>query len=79
MKKLIYCAAALAAMIFASSCQQENLEPVAQENTVTYTIEVPAVATKTKAIADGKNVDRLFYEVYKTETSDTKIIFDINY
>ena len=68
MKKLIYCAAALAAMIFAGSCQQENLEPVAQENTVTYTVEVPTVVTK--AVADGKNVDRLFYEVYKTNGAD---------
>ena len=64
MKKLIYCALALAAGLFAASCQQENLEPVAQENTVTYTVEVPGVVTK--AVADGKNVDRLYYEVYMT-------------
>ena len=68
MKKLIYCALALAAGLFAASCQQENLEPVAQENTVTYTVEVPTVVTK--AVADGKNVDRLFYEVYKTNGAD---------
>ena len=68
MKKLIYCAAALAAMIFAGSCQQENLEPVAQGNTVTYTVEVPGLLTK--AIADGKNVDRLFYEVWKTDGNE---------
>ncbi len=70
MKKLIYCALALAAGLFAASCQQENLEPVAQEGTVTYTIEVPEVVTK--AIADGKNVDRLFYEVYKTDAENQK-------
>ena len=64
MKKLIYCALALAAGLFASSCQQENLEPVAQENTVTYTVEVPGVDTK--AIGDGQNVDQLVYEVWKT-------------
>ena len=29
MKKLLYCAAALAAVFFAGSCQRENLEPVA--------------------------------------------------
>ena len=39
----------------------------AGENTVTYTVEVPGVATK--AIADGKNVDYLFYEVYVTTSS----------
>ena len=65
MKKLIYCAAALATALFAGSCQQELLDTPAGENTVTYTVEVPGVATK--AIADGKNVDRLYYEVYITD------------
>ena len=73
MKKLIYCALAFAAGLFATSCQQENLEPVAQEGTVTYTIEVPEVVTK--AIADGKNVDRLFYEVYLTTSENQKDLF----
>ena len=73
MKKLIYCVLAFAAGLFASSCQQENLEPVAQEGTVTYTIEVPEVVTK--AIADGKNVDRLFYEVYLTTSENQKDLF----
>ena len=68
MKKLIYCAAALATAIFAGSCQQELLDTPAGENTVTYTVEVPEVATK--AIADGKNVDRLFYEVYVTNAEN---------
>ena len=65
MKKLIYCALALAAGLFAASCQQENLEPVAQENTVTYTVEVPEAMTK--AIGDGTNVNSLVYEVWKTD------------
>ena len=65
MKKLIYCALALAAGLFATSCQQENLEPVAQEGTVTYTVEVPEVMTK--AIGDGTNVNSLVYEVWKTD------------
>ena len=69
MKKLIYCALALAAGLFAASCQQENLEPAGQGDTVTYTVDVPGVVTK--AIADGKNVDRLFYEVYKTNVENT--------
>ena len=74
MKKLIYCALALAAGLFATSCQQENLEPVAQEGTVTYTIEVPEVVTK--AIADGKNVNRLFYEVYVTTSEGQDNLFE---
>ena len=74
MKKLIYCAAALAAMIFAGSCQQENLEPVAQENTVTYTVELPDV--QTKAIGDASTVDQLIYEVWKTEKADERDLTD---
>ena len=57
-------------MIFAGSCQQENLEPVAQGNTVTYTVELPEIATK--AIGDGLNVDELIYEVWKTEAPDQR-------
>ena len=68
MKKLIYCALALAAGLFAASCQQKNLEPVAQENTVTYTVELPGV--ETKAIADGSNVNRLYYEVWKIDAKN---------
>ena len=51
-------------MLFAS-CQQENLEPAAQESTVTFSVELPGVQTKT--IGDGFNVDQLVYEVWKTE------------
>ena len=65
MKKLIYCALALAAGLFATSCQQENLEPVAGGNTVTYTVELPGVDTK--AIGDGQNINQLVYEVWRTE------------
>ena len=67
MKKLIYCALALAAGLFATSCMQENLEPVAQGNTVTYTVEIPDVLL-TKAIGDDvTKVDELVYEVYRTK------------
>ena len=63
MKKLLYCAAALAAMFF-TACQQENLEPVAGENTVTYSVNVSDVATK--AIGDDvSKVNTLHYEVYR--------------
>ena len=69
MKKLIYCALALAAGLFASSCQQENLEPVAQGNTVTYTVEIPDVTTK--AIGDGSQVNQLVYAVYRIKDIQT--------
>ena len=74
MKKLIYSAAALAMAFFAASCQQENLEPVAQESTVTFSVELPGV--QTKAIGDGFNVDQLVYEVWKTEGENERDLKD---
>ena len=62
MKKLLYCAVALATVLFAS-CQKENFEQTANGNTVTYTVEAPGTL-QTKAIADGTNVDELIYEVW---------------
>ena len=63
MKKLLYCAAALATVFFAGSCQRENLEPVANGG-VTYTITLPeAVQTKGE---DGYAEYDLYLEVYKT-------------
>ena len=71
MKKLMLFASALAGLFLAASCQQENLEPAAKGNTVTFTVEAPA-ALQTKAIADGMNVDELIYEVWITngQTND---------
>ena len=68
MKKLIYCALALAAGLFATSCQQENLEPVQGASTVTFTVNVPEVATK--AIGDGSDINNLLYAVYRTEANN---------
>ena len=65
MKKLIYCAAALATALFAGSCQQEMLDTTATETTVTYTVALPDA--QTKAIGDAATVDQLIYEVWKTE------------
>ena len=68
MKKLFLSFVAIAAMVFASSCQQEKMEPAAGENTVTFTVELPnEMATKTKAMGDGENVDELIYEVWRTD------------
>ena len=66
MKKLLYCAAALATLLFAGSCQRENLEPAQESAAVTFTVEAPA-ALQTKAIADGLNVNQLIYEVWLTD------------
>ena len=70
MKKLIHCAAAIAMAFFAGSCQQEMLEPAAQETTVTYSVELPKL--QTKAIGDGFNVNQLVYEVWKTENPNER-------
>ena len=68
MKKLLYCAAALATMFF-TACQQENLEPAEQGTTVNFSVAVPGEIS-TKAVADGNNVDELYYAIYKyDETS----------
>ena len=67
MKKILFFASALAGLFLAASCQQEMLDPAAgSEQTVTFTVEAPA-ALQTKAIADGKNVDELIYEVWITD------------
>ena len=63
MKKLIYCAAALATALFAGSCQQELLDNAAGETTVSYSVALPGASTK--AIGDGTNVNQLVYEVWK--------------
>lgn len=67
MKKMFYIVAVIALAFFAGSCQRENLEPVAANGTVTYTVEVPgAVATKSGVASDGvNNVNELVYEVYR--------------
>ena len=53
MKKILYSVAAMALAFFSASCQQENLEPAAGNNTVTYTVEVDG-AVATKAIEIGR-------------------------
>lgn len=77
MKKLIYCALALAAGLFATSCMQENLEPVQEGNTVTFTVEIPEVATKADAVGDKANmINDLVYAVYVTEAESLKMAQD---
>ena len=68
MKKLIKSARALATLLFAASCQQENLEPAQSDSTVNFSVEVPGVATK--AVGDDvSNINDLVYAVYRTKGS----------
>ena len=81
MKKLIICAAALATAFFAGSCQKENFE-TAGSNTVTYTVELPGVATKATGderwIGDGNNVNQLIYEVWRTEAEGDNTLENVD-
>lgn len=65
MKKLLYCVAALAMLLLAGSCQKENLWPSRGGDTVTFTVAAPG-QIETKAIADGLNVEDLYYALYQT-------------
>ena len=64
MKRLTFLAATLATLFLAGSCQQENLEPAVQGTAVRFEVEVPD-EIGTKAVADGNNVDVLYYAIYK--------------
>ncbi len=79
MKKILLFASALAGLFLAGSCQRENLEPVQQGNTVTYTVTVPD-ALATKGIGDNvsnvSNVNTLHYEVYRTAVANTTTFSD---
>ena len=63
MKKIFLFASVLAGLFLAASCQQENLEPVA-EGGVTYTISLPD-GPQTKG-ENGYQMYDLYYEVYRT-------------
>ena len=73
MKKVLYCAATLAMAFFSASCQQENLEPVANGG-VTYTITLPE-AVQTKG-SNGYDSYDLYYEVYKTTDATAQLLFE---
>lgn len=73
MKKLLYYAAALATMFF-TACQQENLEPAEKGSTVSFSVEVPALAvTKADVVDNGSNINDLVYAVYKVSDEATTL------
>ena len=88
MKRLFYYFAAAAALLLGAACQQEVMpEGVGSGDTVvSFNVEVPG-GDATKAIADGTNVNILYYEVYDADmtkrlASGTKIptsekVFDL--
>ena len=71
MKKLFFSVVAFATLLFAASCQQESLEPVAGDGSVTYTVQMPG-SIATKAVGDDLAADYvLFYEVYRAADIET--------
>ncbi|MBP3662526.1 MAG: right-handed parallel beta-helix repeat-containing protein [Bacteroidales bacterium] len=68
MKKILLFATTLAALFLSASCQRENLEPVAAG--ATFTVTVPG-ETATKAFSDGTNINKVLYEIYKTDEVET--------
>ncbi len=68
MKKILLFATTLAALFLSASCQRENLEPVAAG--ATFTVTVPG-ETATKTFSDGTNINKVLYEIYKTDEVET--------
>ena len=89
MKKILFFVSALAGVLFAGSCQREELMPEnAGANVVTFEVSVPEVATKAGVVDDGSNIDDLVYAVYRTsattqedaqKANDLQLFYQKNY
>ena len=62
MKRLFSFAAVIASVMFAASCQRENI-PGEEVNAV-FQVVIPEDAATKATVADGSLVDKLYYEVY---------------
>ena len=71
MKKLFFSVVAFATLLFAASCQQESLEPVAGDGSVTYTVQMPGSLATKAALGDALvGQYKLIYEVYRAGEID---------
>ena len=68
MKKLIYWAVGLAAVLAAGSCQKE-INYLAGDTAVCFEVSAGDIATK--AIADGANIDVLYWELYGADPANS--------
>ena len=68
MKKLIYSIATLAAVMLTGACQKE-VDFLDGDTNVTFTVSAGEIATKA-AIADGKNIDILYWELYGADPAN---------
>ena len=68
MKKILLFVSALAGVLFAGSCQREELSPAGENGVVTFEVSIPEVATKA-VVDDGSEINKLVYDVYWTDAS----------
>lgn len=72
-KKLNYLLGALLTMLLVASCSESDVisNDSGNEATVSFTLQLPDGGPQTRAIGDGKTVDKLVYAVY--DKSGTKL------
>ena len=71
MKKLFYSLVALATLMLAGACQKE-VDFLDGDTTVTFKVSAGESATKAQEIADGTNIDVLYWELYGTDIRTAK-------
>lgn len=64
LNRLLYLVAAAGLLVFALSCQREDLGPVGETCTLTYKVELPLEFDTKAAAAYEGDVDQLIYEVH---------------
>ncbi len=79
-KKILFGMFAAAVMLFATSCQKEDLT-LGEETVVSFTLEQTGIGTR--AYSEGTNATTLTYAVYETGSKTPRIIqndmeFDVN-
>ena len=79
MKKLLFFATAVIAMLSAASCQKEMLNSVEGGNTVvTLSVALPEVP-QTRAIAQAENADIVYFEVWNSDWTKKLELQDTDY
>ena len=69
MKKILLFVSALAGVLFAGSCQREELAPAGENGVVTFEVGIPENATRVAVVDNGTNINDLVYAVYRTSAT----------
>ena len=69
MKKILFFVSALAGVLFAGSCQREELAPAGENGVVTFEVGIPENATRVAVVDNGTNINDLVYAVYRTSAT----------